>query len=442
MENNLNNKKYFISTYGCQMNVHESEKIAGIFEKSGMSAAADVSEADYIVFNTCCIRDSAEKKILGNIGALKKYYERNRELKIIICGCMTQQDGAENRLIKRFPYISAVLGTNHINSLETVISALESGEKHVICVNEDIKIYEDETVLRHTWPSAFVNIMYGCNNFCSYCIVPYVRGRERSRNKEAILTEIKQLVDDGFKEITLLGQNVNSYGFGSDDNFVSLLEDIDRKTGIERVRFMTSHPKDLSDELIFAMRDLETVCNSIHLPVQSGSDRILKLMNRRYTSSDYLKIIEKLRRHNPGITISTDIIVGFPGETEEDFRDTIKLVNEVRYDSAFTFKYSKRTGTVAAKMDGHLSDEIKTIRINELVARIKELNYESNVADVGKNMKVLIERPSARDVKDVCGRSEGNKMVNLAGNSSLAGKIVDVKITKAKRTTLFGELVK
>ncbi|MEZ4357676.1 MAG: tRNA (N6-isopentenyl adenosine(37)-C2)-methylthiotransferase MiaB [Eubacteriales bacterium] len=438
-----NNLLYHISTYGCQMNVHESEKIAGIFEKKGFVKAASNDVADIILFNTCCIRDSAEKKILGNLGVIKHIKAHNPKLKVIVCGCMTQQENTAKKLITRFPFIDAVLGTNSIQELPGAIDKLFSDTGKIINVYETKEIYESSEVKRNTYPLSYVNIMYGCNNFCSYCIVPYVRGRERSRKEKDIINEIAGLKEAGYKEVTLLGQNVNSYGNDLNDgsSFAKLLAEIDENTGIDRLRFMTSHPKDLSDELIYAIRDVKSVCNYMHLPIQSGSDRILGLMNRKYTRGDYLRLIEKLRKANPSIALSTDIIVGFPSETEEDFKDTLNLVKEVGFDSAFMFKYSKRTGTKAANMPKQVSMGDKTLRINALVELQKQLCFKSNLKDVGRVFKVLVENTSVRDDTHFCGRSDTNKMVNFFSDKDLIGKIVDVEITQAKRTTLFGKLV-
>jgi len=356
---------------------------------------------------------------------------------------MTQQDNAAKKLSARFPFIDAIMGTNSIQELPFIIDKLFNENGKIINVYETKEIYESSEVCRNSYPLAYVNIMYGCNNFCSYCIVPYVRGRERSRSKKDIINEILALKDEGYKEVTLLGQNVNSYGNDLNDgsSFAKLLSEIDEKTGIDRLRFMTSHPKDLSDDLIYAIRDVKSVCNHLHLPIQSGSNRILGLMNRKYTREDYLMLIDKLRLINPDIALSTDIIVGFPSETEEDFNETLDLVKEVRFDSAFMFKYSKRTGTAAAAMPNQVPMADKTARINALVELQKQLCFESNLKDVGKIFKVLVENTSARDDTHFCGRSKTNKMVNFFSDKDLIGKIADVSITQAKRTTLFGKLI-
>lgn len=436
--------KYYISTYGCQMNAHDSERMAGILQKNGCTEAKDQNEADLIILNTCCIRESAEKKILGHIGALKALKSKKRNMKIIVCGCMTQQENAGEKLLKRFPFIDAVLGTHNIHELDTVIQSMFAGQKKILNIYEkDTALEEGTEVKRNTFPLSFVNIMYGCNNFCSYCIVPYVRGRERSRSMHEIIDEIKRLTDEGYKEVTLLGQNVNSYGNDMDNglNFAALLKKIDSETNIPRVRFMTSHPKDLSDELIDTITQTKSVCPHIHLPVQSGSDRILKLMNRHYTREHYVMLTEKLRKKNSGIAISTDIIVGFPGETEEDFADTLDLVQKIRFDSAFTFIYSKRSGTAAALMEGQLSKEVKRERIVRLIELQNNITQEINQSMVGRTETVLVEALSARNPSHISGRTGSSKMVSFEGGSELIGQFTKVLITQAKKTTLFGKLV-
>lgn len=436
-------KKYHIMTYGCQMNAHESEKMAGIMMQNGFVTAENKEEAALILLNTCCIRESAEKKIMGNIGALKALKMANRDLKIIVSGCMAQQEGVGEKLLKRFPFIDAVLGTNNIGELDSIIKDLFKKQKKILHIyNTRGELTEGIDALRNTFPLAFVNIMYGCNNYCSYCIVPYVRGRERSRQPGAIIDEIKKLCDEGFKEITLLGQNVNSYGKDLPEalSFAKLLERIYNETNIPRIRFMTSHPKDLSDELIDAYANLPSLCAHIHLPVQSGSDRILNLMNRRYTSGHYKALIEKLRSKKNDIAISTDIITGFPTETEEDFNETLDLVRTVRFDSAFTFIYSKRSGTKAAAMDGQIPREVKAERIGQLIALQNSITQEINNAMVGKIETILAESLSTRNSSHIAGRTSSSKMVNLAGSKDLIGKFIDVKITETKKTTLFGEI--
>ena len=341
INNNLDGRKptYYIETYGCQMNEHDSEKIAGILERCGYVPAADKAAANIIFFNTCCVRDHAEKKVFGNIGALKKVKDENPSLIIGVCGCMMQQKEVADKLFKRFPYLDMVFGTNELHMLPNLLEKVLNGERIELVRQMDGEIAEGLPVKRIDSVSQFVTIMYGCNNFCSYCIVPYVRGRERSRSVESIVNEVKDLAANGVKEITLLGQNVNSY-YSEDDNadFPALLRAVCKVDGIERVRFMTSHPKDLSDGLIAAMAEEEKVCPHIHLPVQSGSDRILKLMNRHYDRERYFTVVDKLKAAVPGVELTTDIIVGFPGETEEDFEATLDMVEKIGYSAAYTFK--------------------------------------------------------------------------------------------------------
>ena len=354
INNNLDGRKptHYIETYGCQMNEHDSEKIAGILERCGYVPAADKAAANIIFFNTCCVRDHAEKKVFGNIGTLKKVKDENPSLIIGVCGCMMQQKEVADKLFKRFPYLDMVFGTNELHMLPNLLEKVLNGERIELVRQMDGEIAEGLPVKRIDSVSQFVTIMYGCNNFCSYCIVPYVRGRERSRSVESIVNEVKDLAANGVKEITLLGQNVNSY-YSEDDNadFPALLRAVCKVDGIERVRFMTSHPKDLSDGLMAAMAEEEKVCPHIHLPVQSGSDRILKLMNRHYDRERYFTVVDKLKAAVPGVELTTDIIVGFPGETEEDFEATLDMVEKIGYSAAYTFKYSPRTGTKAATMD-------------------------------------------------------------------------------------------
>ena len=435
--------KYEIVTYGCQMNAHDSEKLAGILESVGYTRAAEGEEADFVLFNTCCVRGNAEKRLYGNVGVYKKIKQRRKNLIVAVCGCMMQQDGAAQRLAQTFPFVRIIFGTHAMQRLPEMLYQVFTTGKRVISVEEGREIIEDIPMHRNTPPLSYVSIMQGCDNFCSYCIVPYVRGRERSREPMQIIDEVKRLADEGYKEVMLLGQNVNSYGKGleCDVRFPELLADIAEKTGIARIRFMTSHPKDISPELIDVMAAHDNICKQLHLPVQSGSSRILKEMNRRYTREHYLGLIEAVRRVMPDIALSTDVMVGFPGETQEDFADTLSLMEQVRYDSAYTFVYSPRTGTKAAAMDGQIPEEEKQRRIVELVALQNEITYEKNLACVGRRYTVLVEGESLRDDGCVCGRTDCGRMVNLPGGSELVGRFVDVEITEGKKTTLFGTLV-
>lgn len=421
------------------MNVHESEKLAGILENRGLSAVSEASRADVIVFNTCCIRDTAEKKIEGNIGELKALKRSRPDLIIVISGCMTQQKGRAEALKKRFPFIDIILGTNNQYLLGEKIDEVLAKKKKLIAVDPSEKpaIDEDVPVYRTSYPNAWINIMYGCNNFCTYCIVPYVRGRERSRDPEHILTEIRRAVADGYKEITLLGQNVDSYGSDMDSgmNFYKLLQKIAEIDGKFRIRFMTSHPKDLSEEVIKLISEHPNFCNNIHLPVQSGSDAVLKRMNRKYTRGRYLDLIDTIRKYMPDAGITTDIMVGFPGETEQDFKDTIDLVKRVRFQNAFTFVYSPRNGTPAAAME-QIPAEIKKARITELVALQNAISDEISLEYLNKTYEVLVED----EENGVCaGRTDSGRLVRFPGERSDIGKFIDVTVTKSKASSLYGE---
>lgn len=421
------------------MNVHESEKLAGILENRGLSAVSEASRADVIVFNTCCIRDTAEKKIEGNIGELKALKRSRPDLIIVISGCMTQQKGRAEALKKRFPFIDIILGTNNQYLLGEKIDEVLAKKKKLIAVDpaEKPAIDEDVPVYRTSYPNAWINIMYGCNNFCTYCIVPYVRGRERSRDPEHILTEIRRAVADGYKEITLLGQNVDSYGSDMDSgmNFYKLLQKIAEIDGKFRIRFMTSHPKDLSEEVIKLISEHPNFCNNIHLPVQSGSDAVLKRMNRKYTRGRYLDLIDTIRKYMPDAGITTDIMVGFPGETEQDFKDTIDLVKRVRFQNAFTFVYSPRNGTPAAAME-QIPADIKKARITELVALQNTISDEISLEYLNKTYEVLVED----EENGVCaGRTDSGRLVRFPGERSDIGKFIDVTVTKSKASSLYGE---
>lgn len=435
--------KYEIVTYGCQMNAHDSEKLAGILESIGYKKAAEGEEADFVLFNTCCVRANAEKRLYGNVGVYKKIKQRRKNLIVAVCGCMMQQDGAADKLASTFPFVRIIFGTHAMQSLPEMIYKVITTGKRAICVEEGKEIIEDIPMHRNKPPLSYVSIMQGCDNFCSYCIVPYVRGRERSREPIQIIDEVKRLADAGYKEVMLLGQNVNSYGKGTEANmrFPELLDQIAAKTGISRIRFMTSHPKDISHELIEVMASHDNICKQLHLPVQSGSTRVLKEMNRHYTREHYLEIIEDVRAVMPGITLSTDVMIGFPGETQRDFEDTLSLMGQVRYDSAYTFVYSPRIGTKAAAMPDQIPEDEKQRRIVALVDLQNEITYEKNLECAGRRFKVLIEGVSQRDEGCVCGRTDCGRMVNLAGDESLVGSFIDVEITEGKKTTLFGKRV-
>ena len=421
------------------MNVHESEKIAGILRECGYDEAKEESAADIIVFNTCCIRDTAEKKIFGNIGDVKKYKKNNPSLIVAVVGCMSQQEGYAEKIKASYPFVNIVLGTGNLSELADAVRGVEFRLKksfiHVPC-NEKPEIDENIPVFRTSGTNAWVNIMYGCDNFCSYCIVPYVRGRERSRNIDDITDEINSLLDEGYKEITLLGQNVDSYRY---DNyrFADILERIAKIEGKFRVRFMSSHPKDFNSRVIDVIESCPNICNNIHLPVQSGSDRILSLMNRRYTRRQYLDIIAEIRDKIPDCGITTDVMTGFPSETEEDFAETLDLVEKVRFSNAFTFVYSPRKGTVAAGME-QLPTEIKKQRITALVALQNRITKELSSDYIGKTQEILVEDVNPKLNGFFCGRTESGRLVNFSGNCKI-GDFVDVKITSAKSAALWGE---
>ncbi len=437
-------QKYKIITYGCQMNIHESEKIAGILEDMGYGECNDENQADIIVFNTCCIRDNAEKRALGNIGAVKHIKKSNPDLIVAVVGCMTQQEGAGLTLRQKYPYVDIVLGTNNLFELENCILNLRNHKKKSVIIDTDEKpqIREDEKFYRTSGTNAWLNIMYGCNNFCTYCIVPYVRGRERSRKMVNVLDEFKRLLDEGYKEITLLGQNVNSYGHDLDDgsNFAKLLEEISKIQGKHRVRFMTSHPKDLNRDVIDIIADSPNICNNIHLPIQSGSNKILKLMNRHYTREYYLDTIDAIKSKIPDCGITTDLMVGFPYEEEEDFQDTLDIVRRVKYSSAFTFVYSIRRGTKAATMP-QVPPEVSKDRITRLIAEQNKITKLLSKEYEGNVYEVLCEDKAPKKEGFVCGRTDSGRLVTFKGEESLIGQFVNVKINKSQSASLFGDIV-
>ena len=440
------NKFYYIETFGCQMNVHESEKIAGILVNLGYAETSDRAQANIIVFNTCCIRDTAEKKIFGNIGELKILKKIDKSRIIVIVGCMTQQDGMAEVIATKFPFVDIILGTSNIHLLKEKIEELEFRRQRkrgkIISIDntEKPEVIENVTPYRTSYPNAWVNIMYGCNNFCAYCIVPYVRGRERSREPELIIEEVKSLVKAGYKEITLLGQNVDSYGSDRTDgaNFYTLLTKLKEIEGKFRLRFMTSHPKDLSEEVIKLIAATPNFCNNIHLPVQAGSNAVLKAMNRKYDRERYFYLIDTIRKYMPDCGITSDIMVGFPGETEEDFQDTLDLVRRVQYHNAFTFIYSPRKGTVAAKME-QIPYAIKKDRISRLIALQNQITLTLSEAFVGKVKEVLVEDAPKENL--LCGRTNCGRLVNFSGDKSLIGQFVNVRIDKNKASALWGEIV-
>ena len=435
-------KKLKILTYGCQMNVADSERMAGLLQKIGYTLTDDADAADLILINTCCVRATAEDKIFGQIGRFKSLKREKPSLILGVAGCMAQKEG-EN-LIKRAPHIDFVLGTGQSSEVARVVESLERERKHFIDtsnVSGQWSVASGQYFpLRGGKVSTFVPIMYGCNNFCTYCIVPYVRGRERSRKPEEIFGEVRQAVAEGFKEITLLGQNVNSYSGGM--TFAELLTAVDKIDGVERLRFMTSHPKDLSDELIAAIAGGKNICEHIHLPVQYGSDKILKRMNRVYTVEKYLRLVEKIRAAIPAVSLTTDLIVGFPGETEEDFQETLNFIRAVRFDAAFTFIYSKRSGTPAATFENQIEDATKHRRLEELMKVQNEISLAKNVALENSAVEVLVEGASKTDRNIFTGRTRTNKLILFEHGNEQAGELVNVKITQAQTWLFKGSVIR
>ena len=434
-------KFYHITTYGCQMNVHESEKIAGILSELGYESCDDINRADIAVFNTCCIRENAENHAFGNIGMLKKLKAQKKDMIIAVGGCLPQQIGKAETLHEKFPFVDIIFGTHNVGKLKDYVFLKQQRKKPVIEIEQtEGRVDEDCKPLRTSYPNAWINITYGCNNFCSYCIVPYVRGRERSRKAEDILREAEELIKAGYKEITLLGQNVNSYGNGTDEmSFAELLERVAQIDGKFRVRFMTSHPKDFSEELAKVIAAHDKICKLVHLPVQSGSNEILKAMNRRYTRENYLEKVAILKKYVPDCAITTDLIVGFPGETDEQFNETLSLVKEVGYSSAFTFVYSPREGTVAAKMSGQIPEDVSKRRIMELVELVNAQTRALSQNYVGKTVEILCE---GYDEKRGCylGRDEFGRMGYFKCDKNPVGEFVNIRITEANGVSLMGEL--
>ena len=440
--NKYSGKKYFIKTYGCQMNEHDSENISAMLEKIGFNRVDNYLDADLVLLNTCSIRENAHNKAFGMLGRLKHLKLEKRDLIIGLTGCMAQESGVVEDILKDYKFVNFVIGTNNLYELPKVIDeAIASNKQQIEVYSREGDLYEGLPVIRANSYKAYVNIIYGCDKFCTYCIVPYTRGRERSRKKEDILKEVKELVDDGYKEVILLGQNVNAYGkdLYDDYNLADLLEEI-AKMNIPRIRFMTSHPWDFTDRMIEIIGKYSNIMPSIHLPVQSGSNKILKLMGRRYTRESYLELFNKMKKIIPGVTISTDIIVGFPGEAEEDFQETLDLVNYCKYDNAYTFIFSKREGTPACKLPGEVSEEIKEERLHRLNEVVNKYFLENNKKLEGKILKVLVEGVSSKD-NMYYGYSETNKLINFTGNNVKLGDIVDVKIESAKTWSLDGRAI-
>ena len=435
-------RSYHVVTYGCQMNAHDSEKLAGMLADMGMAEAPTRESADFVIFNTCCVRDNAERRALGNVTWLKEVRKQNPNLIIAVCGCMIQQPGMAEKILKQYKFIDLAFGTSNLWKLPELLHRTLMTDRAVVVVEDEDSIAEELPVRRLRTDAAYITIMYGCDNFCSYCIVPYVRGRERSRDPEAILREARELHAAGVKEIMLLGQNVNSYGKGLENGvtFPELLRRLD-EIGIPRIRFMTSHPKDLSDELIEVLGSAKHILPQFHLPVQHGNDEILRRMNRRYTREQYLDKVRKLREAVPGVGLTTDIIVGFPGETEEQFLDTLSIVEEVGYDSAFTFIYSPRTGTVAASMEEQIPEDVATDRIKRLIAAQEAGQRKAMARFLGTEEEVLVEGLSRRSDKAVSGHGRHGVSITFPGTEADVGQIIRVRVTEMKNNTLMAERI-
>lgn len=434
--------KACVATFGCQMNFKDSEKLIGILNEIGYEETED-EHADLVLYNTCTVRENANLKIYGRLGYLSKLKKENSNMIIGLCGCMMQEEHVVEKIKKSYKFVDLIFGTHNIFKLAELLYERLSGQKSVIDIWQGTtEIVEDLPSERKYSFKSGVNIMYGCNNFCSYCIVPYVRGRERSRKPEDIINEIKKLVSEGVVEIMLLGQNVNSYGKTLENpmTFAQLLQEIEKIDGLKRVRFMTSHPKDLSDELIDVMAHSKKICKQMHLPLQSGSDRLLKIMNRHYDKQHYLEIVDKLRKAIPDIGISTDIIVGFPGETEEDFNETLDVVKKVQYDSAFTFIYSNRSGTPAAEMENQVPQDVVKDRFDRLLKVVNEISSKKTAKYEGTTQLVMAEEVNSHDPELITGRLSNNTVVHFKGTKDLIGQELKVKLLKAKGFYYFGEI--
>ncbi|MCI5920380.1 MAG: tRNA (N6-isopentenyl adenosine(37)-C2)-methylthiotransferase MiaB [Roseburia sp.] len=434
---------FHVSTFGCQMNARDSEKLVGILEKIGY-VEVDSEEADFVIYNTCTVRENANNKVYGRLGYLNGFKRKNPFMMIGLCGCMMQEPEVVEKIRTSYRFVDLIFGTHNIYKFaELIVNSLEANSMTIDIWKDTDKIVEDLPVERKYSFKSGVNIMFGCNNFCSYCIVPYVRGRERSREPKEIIREIERLVADGVVEVMLLGQNVNSYGKNLENpmTFAELLQEIEKIEGLERIRFMTSHPKDLSDELIEVMKHSKKICKHLHLPLQSGSSRILKEMNRRYDKEHYLELVDKIRAAVPDIALTTDIIVGFPGETEEDFEETMDVVRKVRYDSAFTFIYSKRTGTPAAAKEEQVPEDVVKERFDRLLKEVQTIASEKAGAYTGQTLPVLVEEKNEQDASLVTGRLSNNSVVHFPGNEDLIGKIVDVKLVECRGFYYIGEMI-
>lgn len=435
------NRFYYLRTYGCQANERDSETIRGMCEALGYLPIDDPLTADLIIHNTCAIRENAEQKVFGELGNLRRLKYENPDLIFVVCGCMAQEEGVVERILKTYPHIDVVFGTHNIHRFPSLLSqAIFNKERVIEVYSKEGEVYENLPVRRVQKTKAWVNIMYGCDKFCTYCIVPYTRGKERSRLKEDILSEIDVLVEEGYKEVTLLGQNVNAYGkdLNLDYDFAALLKDVSHKN-IERIRFMTSHPWDFSDAMIEVMSESKNIMPFLHLPLQSGDTDILKIMGRRYSVDDYMNLYHRLKEKMPNLALSTDIIVGFPNETEEQFQNTLKVIDEIQFDNAYTFVYSPRPGTPAAKMEDNVPLDVKKDRLQRLNAKVNQYALMRSKAMVGQTVKVLVDGPSKKNPNIYSGYTENNKLVNFATEKDVTGQVINVKIKQANTWTLKGE---
>lgn len=433
-----------VTTFGCQMNARDSEKLLGILKEVGFEEIDDEENADFVIFNTCTVRDNANQRVYGRLGVLKSRKKKKPDMKVGLCGCMMQEPSVIEKLKKSYRFVNLIFGTHNIFKFAELVYTMYTSDDMIIDIWEDTdQIVEDLPVDRKYPFKSGVNIMFGCNNFCTYCIVPYVRGRERSRSSKEIIREIERLSHDGVKEVMLLGQNVNSYGKGLENEltFPELLKEVEKIDGIERIRFMTSHPKDLSDELIEVMKKSSKICRHLHLPLQSGSSDILKAMNRRYTKESYLALAEKIRQEIPDIAITSDLIVGFPGETKEDIDETIDVINKVKFDGAFTFIYSKRTGTPAASMENQVTEEFVKEHFDRVLKAVQDNAKEQAMKKTGSVEKVLVEGVNDHDPSMITGRLSNNLCVHFKGNEELIGQIIEVKLSECKDFYYIGEIV-
>ena len=436
-------KKFFVRTYGCQMNEHDSEKIKGMLKSVGFSESDDINDADIVILNTCAIRENAHDKVFGFLGVLKHMKQSKPNLLIGLCGCMAQEEVVVNDILNKYKYVDFVCGTHNLDNMLSIKNKIDTDKRQIEVLSYEGDVVEGVPVVRDSKYSAWIDIIYGCDKFCTYCIVPYTRGTQRSRKHEDIVSEVETLVKDGYKEVTLLGQNVNAYGKDLYDNYnlADLLKDVS-DTGIERIRFVTSHPWDFTDSMVDIIASRDNIMPYIHLPLQSGSNKILKLMNRKYTSEEYLKLYNSIREKVKDSSVTTDIIVGFPGETEEDFEETLKIVNECKFDGAFTFAYSPRENTPAALMKDAIRESVKMDRLHRLNEVVNKYSNLRNQKLLGKTVKCLVIGESEKDKNKVCGYTENMKLVNIEGPKSLIGSIVPVKITDTKSFSLDGEYIK